>query len=354
MYRIAVIEKIISGGQTGADRAALDWAIEHGIPHGGWCPKARKAEDGPIDLRYNLQETPRADYLQRTEWNVRDTDGTVVFTANATLSGGSKRAAEFAQKHDKPCLHLSAQGGMGKAQQGLRDFIRQHGIKVLNVAGARASKEPDVGAFVTETLTLALLQDGLVSQQPALKTARLILRPWNTGDAAALHRLAGEREIADTMISIPHPFTEQYAESWIAGHAKDYAGGNALHFAITLASTGSLVGAVELRAIDAEHSHAELSVWVGVEWWGRGFATEATTAVLRHGFEQLSLNRIVAFHMVRNPASGRVLERIGMRQEGLLRQCVRKWNRFEDVVLMAILHEDWAAQNRPGKNMENP
>ena len=106
---------------------------------------------------------------------------------------------------------------------------------------------------------------------------------------------------------------------------------------------------MELRAIDAEHSHAEMSCWVGVEWWGQGFATEAALAVLRLGFEQLKLNRIAAFHMVRNPASGRVLERIGMKREGLLRQCVRKWDRFEDVVLTAILRDDWTRDAKPAK-----
>jgi [ribosomal protein S5]-alanine N-acetyltransferase len=188
-----------------------------------------------------------------------------------------------------------------------------------------------------------------MTERPTIETARLILRPWNADDVAALQRLAGRREIADTMISVPHPFTEQYAEEWIAGHAEACARGNALHFAITLASTGSLVGAVELRAIDAEHSHAEMSCWVGVEWLGQGFATEATGAVLRHAFEQLNLNRLVAFHMVRNPASGRALEKIGMKREGLLRQCVRKWGRFEDVVVMAILRDDWTPDAKSAK-----
>jgi hypothetical protein len=72
--------KIVSGSQTGADRAALDWAIEHGIPHGSWCPKGRWAEDGPIDGRYQLQETSTENYVQRTKWNARDSDGTVVFS----------------------------------------------------------------------------------------------------------------------------------------------------------------------------------------------------------------------------------------------------------------------------------
>ena len=86
-----VIQKIISGGQTGADRMALDWAISHEISHGGWCPKGRKAEDGPLGSKYLLKETPTSDYPQRTEWNVRDWDGTVIFSLARALTGGSER-----------------------------------------------------------------------------------------------------------------------------------------------------------------------------------------------------------------------------------------------------------------------
>jgi Circularly permutated YpsA SLOG family len=81
--------KIVSGGQTGADRAGLDWAIKNGIQHGGWCPKGRRAEDGPIDAKYQLQETPSSNYPQRTEWNVRDSDGTMIFSIGEYLTGGS-------------------------------------------------------------------------------------------------------------------------------------------------------------------------------------------------------------------------------------------------------------------------
>src|SRR5262249_53345409 len=98
---------------------------------------------------------------------------------------------------------------------------------------------------------------------------------------------------------------------------------------------------VGLRDIDTEHCQAEMGFWVGVEFWGKAYATEASAATLRFGFEQLNLNRIHAHHMVRNPASGRVLEKIGMKREGLLRQRVRKWGVFEDVVSLAILQEDW-------------
>lgn len=93
-----MIEKIISGGQTGADRAALDWAIENNVPHGGWCPKGRRAEDGLIDAKYQLKETPSSHYPQRTEWNVRDSYGTVIFSLAERLSGGSLKTLEFAVK----------------------------------------------------------------------------------------------------------------------------------------------------------------------------------------------------------------------------------------------------------------
>jgi len=151
------VEKIVSGGQTGADRAALDFAITQAIPYGGWCPKGRKAEDGSIPGQYQLVETPRADYLQRNEWNVRDTDGTVIFTVSDTLSGGSRRTAEFAQQHGKPCLHLSEEVAGDGAAVLLLQFIEQKGIRVLNVAGSRWSKEAGVAAFVERTLMKALV-----------------------------------------------------------------------------------------------------------------------------------------------------------------------------------------------------
>ena len=97
---------IVSGGQSGADVAALDWAIAHMVDHGGWCPKGRRSEDGPIPPHYLLMETPQANYLQRTEWNVRDSDATVIFTLTDVLDGGSKRTAQFADKLHRPWLHF--------------------------------------------------------------------------------------------------------------------------------------------------------------------------------------------------------------------------------------------------------
>ena len=144
--------KIVSGGQTGTDRTALDWAIANNVPHGGWCPKGRKSEDGPLDARYLLNETPRADYLQRTEWNARDSDGTVVFSISPILTGGSNRTVELAEKHRRPVVHISKAEGVQAAVDALKNFIDKHKIRVLNVAGPRGSKEPEVAAFVKEVL----------------------------------------------------------------------------------------------------------------------------------------------------------------------------------------------------------
>jgi len=153
---VAGIEKIILGAQSGADRAALDFAIEHRIPHGGWCPAGRKSEDGTIDLRYKLQETPSSGYLQRTEWNVRDSDGTVVFSIAPALTGGSKKTIELAKKHRKPVIHISRDGGSASPARALLSFIQDNKIKVLNLAGPRGSKEPDVHGFVKDVLGNAL------------------------------------------------------------------------------------------------------------------------------------------------------------------------------------------------------
>jgi len=151
-----LFRKFVSGGQTGADRAALDFAIDHDIPHGGWCPKGRLSEDGVIDPRYQLKETPSEDYAQRTEWNVRDSDGTVIFSIKPELKGGSLFTREVAERFGKPWLHLSRSESIEVSARRLEEFIERDRIRVLNVAGPRASQEPDVGAFVVEVLSRIL------------------------------------------------------------------------------------------------------------------------------------------------------------------------------------------------------
>jgi ribosomal-protein-alanine N-acetyltransferase len=160
------------------------------------------------------------------------------------------------------------------------------------------------------------------------------------GDAAEVQRLAGAREIAENTLAIPHPYELNHALSWIEQQQQETVGGRNLTFAVRLLSTAALIGSIGLRDIDPEDRQAELGFWIGREWWGQGYAREAAGAVLRFGFETLELNRICAHHLARNPASGRVLLAIGMQHEGVLRQRVRKWGKYEDVVLYAILRAD--------------
>lgn len=141
--------RIISGGQTGADRAALDWGIQHGIPHGGWCPKGRRADGGAIPDCYNLVETPRRNYRQRTTWNVRDADATLIVTLRKELTGGSLLSAQQAQKLGWPWLHVFPREHW---YEELQKFCEQHQILTLNVAGPRAASAPGIEAFVQTVL----------------------------------------------------------------------------------------------------------------------------------------------------------------------------------------------------------
>ena len=136
------IKKIVSGGQTGVDRATLDVAIEMGIPHGGCCPKGRRAEDGPIDSLYQLKETPREDYIQRTEWNVRDSDGTLILCFGAP-TGGTAFTVECARRTKKPILIIDMKSDPPDKNIFV-NWIDKNRIQILNVAGPRESTAPTV------------------------------------------------------------------------------------------------------------------------------------------------------------------------------------------------------------------
>ena len=168
--------------------------------------------------------------------------------------------------------------------------------------------------------------------------------------------MAGQRAVADTMISIPHPYPAGYAERWISLAREEYRRGSAAHFAVTLSADKRLVGAIELRQIEPEHAQAETSFWIGPSWQRQGYAQEALGCVVAFGFG-LGLNRIYAHYMARNPASGRVLRKAGFVREGLLRQRVRKWGIYENVVLMALLRQDWlkaSGRRRQPNSRGNP
>jgi len=177
---------------------------------------------------------------------------------------------------------------------------------------------------------------------PRFVTERLRLRPFVADDAEELAILAGTPEIADTMLEWPYPFSPANARSTIAAQAAVYQAGRAIHFAIEERERPGLLGGVELGALDNPHRCAELRFWIAEPEWRHGFATEATRAVLRYGFGELRLHRIDAMHLVRGDAAGAVLRKIGMRQEGILRERVRKAGRFEDVALWAMLADEFS------------
>jgi hypothetical protein len=149
-----MIKKIISGGQTGADRAALDTAIKLRIPHGGWVPRSRMAEDGPISDKYQLQEMTTENYAARTEKNVQDSDGTLIIS-HGPLTGGSDYTRKMAMKHGKNWLHTDLNKlPTFQAAMVIEDWISKNDIENLNVAGPRASQDPQIYGLVTVILEL--------------------------------------------------------------------------------------------------------------------------------------------------------------------------------------------------------
>ncbi len=147
---------IVSGGQTGADRAGLQAAIELGLSHGGWCPKGRRAEDGRVPIRFELNETPSEEYSLRTKWNVRDSDATVLFTRGAP-TGGSALTKRLAEGLKRPVLHLDlSRLSASSAASELRRFLSLHRPRILNVAGSRESQAPGIQAEAKAVILLTL------------------------------------------------------------------------------------------------------------------------------------------------------------------------------------------------------
>lgn len=150
------IKKIVSGGQTGADQAGLDFAIAHNIPHGGWIPKGRLTENGTLPERYQLKEMKTESYPKRTEQNVIDSDGTLIIS-HGKLTGGSALTLDLAMKHNRPHLHLDMKRVMiEEAIQLVRSWIVENDIMVLNVAGAKISKDPEIYGVTSQVLQATL------------------------------------------------------------------------------------------------------------------------------------------------------------------------------------------------------
>jgi len=182
---------------------------------------------------------------------------------------------------------------------------------------------------------------------PLLTTARLRLRPFTLLDAPEIQRLAGAPEVASTTLRIPHPYLDGIAQAWVLSQRGAYERGEELTLAITRLDDGALVGAIGL-AFAGDDPRAELGYWIGVPYWGQGYATEAAVAVLAHAFRTLGLARVHACHFARNPASGRVLRKIGMTHEGRQRRHVLKDGRLEDLELYGVLREEFETTSSPG------
>ncbi len=175
-----------------------------------------------------------------------------------------------------------------------------------------------------------------------MNTARLVLRPFTPEDASLLAQFAGKFRVADTTASIPHPYSPEQALQDIHKFNQEFRAGVGAYFAIALREAPhALIGCVLLKLIDRRDEQAELGYWIDEAESGKGYVTEAARALLTYGFNALDLNRISACHMTRNPASGRVLARLGMQQEGHLRQAAKKWGMFEDLLVWGILREEF-------------
>lgn len=180
---------------------------------------------------------------------------------------------------------------------------------------------------------------------PTLETARLRLRPFAPGDAPEVERMAGERRVSEMTLNIPHPYPVGAAAQWIASHAPAAAEGAFYSFAIERREDGALLGAIAITPTP-RFRRAEIGYWLGIAHWGRGYTTEAARRVVAFGFERLGLVRIQATCYPRNPASAKVMRKVGMTYEGLLRGYVYKDGLQEDIAMYAMLRGDWRGELR--------
>lgn len=187
-------------------------------------------------------------------------------------------------------------------------------------------------------------------KQPILRTARLLLRPFTAADAKDVQRLAGDKAVAEPTSAIPHPYLDGMAEAWIKTHRKAFADEKQVVFAIALDAVDTLIGAISLMNISRAHQRAEIGYWIGRDFWHNGYATEAARRILEFGFA-FSLHRIHGRCLRRNPASARVMEKVGMLLEGCLREHECKNDRFEDILLYGLLKDDWHHAQVSGRNI---
>jgi len=173
--------------------------------------------------------------------------------------------------------------------------------------------------------------------QPTLTSARLCLRPFALTDARDVQRLAGDKRVALAATTIPHPYPDGAAQAWISTHAESFENMREANFAVTLREGGTLVGAISLLDISRKHERCEVGYWTGVDYWNRGYCTEALSRVIPYVYEDLKLTKVVARCSAWNAASARVMEKAGLRREGLLLKHALKHGKFEDVLVYGLV-----------------
>lgn len=174
----------------------------------------------------------------------------------------------------------------------------------------------------------------------SLKGSRVRLRKFTLADGPTVQALAGDPAVADTTSTVPHPYPDGAAEQWIATHENQFQQGKAAIYAIVTLADQALIGSIGV-SLHPAHRRGEIGYWIGRPYWNRGYCTEALHLLLGDCFSRLELNRVYAHHFARNPASGRVMQKVGMQREGYLREHVMKAGHFEDLVLYGLLRREY-------------
>ncbi len=179
-----------------------------------------------------------------------------------------------------------------------------------------------------------------MKRRPTINCERLRLRPFRRTDGGEVKRLVSERDVIGNLDDLPEPYEDGMAEAWIKTHHDKFVRGEEIVFAIVERESERLLGSIGLK-VNKRNQNAELGYWVGKPYWGRGYASEAGRAVLRYAFAGLGLHRVCAGCFPDNPASVKVLEKLGMTREGYLRGHLRKRGRFRDVIIFGILRREF-------------
>lgn len=179
---------------------------------------------------------------------------------------------------------------------------------------------------------------------PVIETERLLLRPFHISDGPRVQLLAGDERIAATTLNLPHPYPDGLAEQWIATHEDEFIQQKSVILAICLKEDDKLIGACGLM-LKREYDLGEMGYWIGYPYWNRGYCTEACRALIDYGFNSINLNKIFANYFEGNDASGKVMQKLGMKQEALLRKHIKHWGEYKNLISYGILKEEYQQFN---------